>query len=569
MPNSTLFGAFPPVSDEAWLAKIEEDLKGKPFEHLCWPTDEGFTLHPYYRKADTSILGFRSMESWQIIQEIPIDDLKLAQMLIEEAQACEISVFRLYSRQGKVNLSHLEKLVHHSKSNISLDLPQTLFLAHDDFKRIKSLSVESIIYDPLAASVFGKQSLNDLSIQKIAQLYAEKGNRTKWGIDLRYVHESGGNVTQQLAFALAMVVEYMDQLSEHFDHRQVMNLFKKISINFAIGSNFFMELAKFRAFRRLFARLLEVMEVETFAPQLIAQTGLWNQTRYDVYNNLLRNTSAAMSAVLGGADAVLVSAFDKVSTTENLLSVRLARNIQHLLRAEAYLDHVKDVVAGAYYLEHITEALADASWKLFQQIEAEGGMRLAIESGTISSMLASSKQTQLEAVAKGEKAIIGINRSPNLQEVHFWKSEENEDNSRAAAHFEAVRSAIDAFGQKRNRRLTAFLLTFGDPGMRNARASFSRNLLGSGGIAIVENATPDDLTQSFVSIKELKPDIIVLCSSDADYLAQARQIFEAEDQALHILAGGMKGDWKVDAQLYAGMNVLELLTQLAHHFVNT
>jgi methylmalonyl-CoA mutase len=230
-----------------------------------------------------------------------------------------------------------------------------------------------------------------------------------------------------------------------------------------------------------------------------------NKSVYDRYTNLLRVTTEALSAVLGGCDALTVDPFG--------FDPHLALNVQRLLREEAHLDAVADPAGGSYYLEVLTDSLARAAWKLFQQIEAEGGYSHAVATGSMDKALAASRAARDKAMSSRRRVLVGVNNYPNTTEkTAGWDSEI--DVTRLAAPFERIRRRTNDHAAATGRYPKVLLLKRGDVKMKGARANFCLNFFGCAGFDIVEaeEAAGTDA------------DLIVLCSSDAEYLALAQGV---------------------------------------------
>jgi methylmalonyl-CoA mutase len=318
---------------------------------------------------------------------------------------------------------------------------------------------------------------------------AEPGSEPAGAIRADSFHDSGAHAVQELAFALAAGV---DRLAAGE---------RDVSFVFAVGSNYFFEIAKLRAARLLWAQAAQVFGVPV-CTHLHVRTATANKSLFDPYTNLLRVTTEALSAVLGGCDSLIVEPFE--------FSGRLATNLQLLLKHEAHLDQVADPAAGSYYVEWLTDALTREAWKLFQQIEALGGFSHA--QSFIEEAIAASRKTLESAVTSRRRTLVGVNNYPDLQErgvspdaaVHFaW---------RMAEPFERIRLRTQRHAQLTGKTPLVLLLTRGDVKMRIARATFCANFFGCGGFSIRESA-------------ELEPaDLVVLCSSDPEYLAFAQDI---------------------------------------------
>lgn len=329
------------------------------------------------------------------------------------------------------------------------------------------------------------------------------------------LHDAGATAVQELGYSLAEGVERLANAAN------VADAAKGIEFVFAIGSNYFLEIAKLRA-----ARLLWAQAVSAFGPtgdqarlmRIHARTSRLNKSGLDPNTNLLRVTTEAMAAAIGGCRSLTVEPFG--------FDPHLAINVQRVLKEEAHLDQVRDPAGGSYYIESLTDALAREAWKLFQQVEAEGGYQQALAGGSIEKAVAQARAAKEKAVSSRRRTLIGVNNYPNLTEKEPVAAP-GSSTPRLAEPFEKIRLRTAAHARKTGRYPQVLLLKRGDPKMKSARANFCLNFLGCSGFDVVE-------------AEELRPaDLIVLCSSDAEYVAFARDIC-AEAMVPVIVAGNPK-----------------------------
>jgi methylmalonyl-CoA mutase len=342
------------------------------------------------------------------------------------------------------------------------------------------------------------------------------------------LHEAGANVVQELGYALADGVERLDALAER--HRSVDLAAREIEFVFAAGSTFFLEIAKLRAARLLWARAVSAFRPEQEASCLMhihVRTSRRDKSIYDRYTNLLRVTTEALSAVIGGCDSLTVEPFG--------FDEHLAFNVQRILREEAHVDVPTDPGGGAYFLEVLTDSLAREAWKLFQQIDAGGGYAAQVESGAIAGAIARSRSEREKAVALRRRTLVGVNNYPNLSEKApevqrpAIQPQDTWPESRLAEPFEEIRERTTRHAHVIGRYPRVLLLKRGDRKMRMARSNFSLNFFGCAGFDVEE-------AEQF---EGQAADLIVLCSSDAEYLEFARDICPRV-QAPVIVAGNPK-----------------------------
>ena len=328
--------------------------------------------------------------------------------------------------------------------------------------------------------------------------------------------DNGATAVEELAFALAAGV---DRLAESPD---VDHAAKSLVFVFAIGSNYFFEIAKLRAARLLWARAVSAFRPAAESSgrmRIWARTALHNKSLYDPYSNLLRVTTEALSAVIGGCEWLEVRPFR--------FSDRLAVNVQRIVKEEAHMARVADPAGGSYYIEALTDALSREAWKLFQEVEAKGGYAQA--QSFIEERLAASRAGKEKAMSSRRKVQVGVNNYPDINEtLPVDERHAPEGVWRSAAVFERLRIRTEEHARKTGKRARITLLTRGDLKMRQARAQFCQNFFGCGGFEIVESA---DL--------QADADLTVLCSSDAEYPALAAEICPQAKQPV-IVAGNPK-----------------------------
>ncbi|HTV01198.1 MAG TPA: methylmalonyl-CoA mutase family protein [Luteitalea sp.] len=374
------------------------------------------------------------------------------------------------------------------------------------------------------------------------------------------IHDAGGNAVHELAWILAEAVE------RHLETGDVVTadadapaagpyLDRATEIVSAVGSAYFVEIAKLRALRRLWARALTAFPPTTSpAMRLHVRTSRANKSALDPGTNLLRVTTEAMSAVLGGADVVLVEphGFDP----------HLAVNVQHLLAEEAHLGATADPAAGAYYIEWMTDRLGAAAWALFQSIESSGGYATAARAGLREEHLEAAREARRRDVATRRRVLVGVNTYPDVESpapVPLPSPSPDDESGalhtvRLAEPFEAIRVRTSRHAAATGRIPRVHLLTRGDVVRRMARAAFSRNLFGCAGLAVSESTElPADA------------DLIVLCAADADYPALVDEIRPAVSVPL-IVAGRPASNIEcleaagVDDFIYAGIDAVATLT---------
>ena len=323
------------------------------------------------------------------------------------------------------------------------------------------------------------------------------------------LHEAGAHAVQELGYALAAGVERLSALSERQPAEAAAPL---VEFVFAVGPAYFVEIAKLRAARLLWAQAVAAFGIQgadAARMRLAVRTPRRNKSVLDPATNLLRVTTEALSAVVGGCDALTVEPFG--------FDPHLALNVQRILQDEAHLDAVADPAGGSYYVEALTDALAREGWKLFQQVEAAGGFARALSSGAVEKALSESRAARAAALASRRKVLVGVNNYPNAADKAVGAAPAPLPSplpqARLAEPLERIRRRTRAHARASGKALRVLLLTRGDAKMRSARATFCLNFFGCAGFELLEG-------------EELVPgvDLVVLCSSDPEYLALARDV---------------------------------------------
>lgn len=609
-----LFSDFSPVTTEQWMEKVTADLKGADFEKkLVWKTNEGFKVKPFYRKEDLEGLkttdalpgefpylrgNKKDNNEWLVRQEIRVDDVKEANAKALDILNKGIDSLSFHVKAKELNAAYLEILLEGIcaecvELNFSTCQGHVVDLANllVEYFQKKGYDLNklhgSINFDYLNKMlVKGKEkgSLVDTAKALIAATAALPEYRVI-NVNALTLNNAGAYIYQELGYALAWGNEYMNQLTEA--GIPAATVAKKIKFNFGISSNYFLEIAKFRAGRMLWADIVNSYLAEgdckcAAQMKIHAETSSFNLTVFDSYVNLLRTQTEAMSAALAGVDSMTVVPFDKAYETPNDFSERLARNQQLLLKEESHFDKVIDPAAGSYYIENLTVSIAKQAWDLFLAVEDEGGFYAAVKAGKVQGAVNASNKARHEAVAKRKEILLGTNQYPNFTELagekrpleavcccgggHHDTCEKDVPSlnfDRAASEFEALRLQTETSGK----RPKAFMLTIGNLAMRQARAQFSCNFLACAGYEVVDNLGFSTVEEGVEAAVAAKADIVVLCSSDDEYAEYAVPAFKAlNGRAMFIVAGAPACMDELKAAgienfIHVRVNVLETLKE--------
>ncbi|MFP4540597.1 MAG: methylmalonyl-CoA mutase family protein [Opitutales bacterium] len=478
MDNETKSGEqllteFPPHTYEMWRQAAEALLKGAPFEkRLITPTYEGFDLQPIYNQSDVESLphmaeqtpgaglhvrgpgaaGYRQ-ESWKVSQELSAaTPAELNKVILHELSQGQNELnlwFDAATRAGldpdaaaagRVGICGVSaaSVADFVKIFEGVELPYisvylraggapealaALFLAAAREKGVDPRQLTGAIeIDPLAYLVENGEVPGTLAdtldgmARVTRHVIDEQCPLQTIVVQGHPYHNGGASSVQEMAATLATAVYYLRELAAR--GLPLEELVPRLRLSLSIGSQYFIEIGKFRAMRLLWNRVLEALEVpaEQRKVHLHARTGLWNKTRRDPYVNSLRATTEAFSAVVAGVDSLHVSAFDEVVREPDEFSRRFSRNVHHVLAEECDLTKVIDPAGGSWAVEWLTGQLADRAWAEFQKIEANGGIVSVLQSGDLQKAVAATLECKRQSLAKRRDTLVGTNNYPNGQE---------------------------------------------------------------------------------------------------------------------------------------------------------
>lgn len=573
-----LFDQFPGVSYDEWRAKVEADLKGADFnKKLVWRTNEGFNVQPIYRAEDIADLkttdslpgeypyvrGTRTDNNWLTRQEIIADNAAEANKIAREVIGKGVNSlgFKVEEATEQTVATLLEGIdLNAIEVNFNCCPCKANDLAAALVKYLKDNKAEktfhgSIDFNPLRKALRHGAALNDGIVDKakaLIETVKEVPALRVVAVDSVLFCDGGAYIFQELGYALAWGAQWLTALTDA--GLTVDEVASRIKFNMGVSSNYFMELAKFRAARMLWAQIVEAYkpaDTNSAKMHVHASTSKFNQTIYDAHVNLLRSQTEAMSAALAGVDSITSVPFDTPYKTPDAFSERIARNQQFLLKEESHLDKVVDPAGGSYYVETLTVSIANEAWKLFVATDEEGFFKLVSE-GKIQAAVNESCEKRHTDVARRKEILLGTNQYPNINEraadkienkaCHCSCSNKSEEApagtalsmKRAATDFEALRLATEAAAK----RPKVFMLTIGNLAMRLARAQFSTNFFGCAGYEIIDNLGFDTVEAGIDAALEKQADVIVLCSSDDEYATLAPEAYKyLNGRAEFVVAG--------------------------------
>ena len=440
----------------------------------------------------------------------------------------------------------------------------------------------SVNYDPMGKMMAKGKDLSNFAAtaKELVDVLAPLPKYRCICVNAVELNNAGSYISQELGYALAWGNEYLNKLIEA--GVPATSAAKRIKFNFGISSNYFLEIAKFRAGRMLWANIVNEYKPECeCACKMIAhaETSTFNLTLFDAHVNLLRTQTETMSAALAGVNSITVTPFDKTYKTPDDFSERIARNQQLLLKEECHFNKVVDPAAGSYFIENLTVSIAKQAWDLFLNVEEEGGMLEAVKAGKVQEAVNASNKARHDAVSKRKEVLLGTNQFPNFNEKAGEKNPVEAQcccsgNScekpiatlnfnRAASEFETLRLQTERSGK----RPKAFMLTIGNLAMRQARAQFSCNFLACAGYEVIDNLGFPTVEEGVEAAMKAGADIVVICSSDDEYAEYAVPAFKAlNGRAMFIVAGApaCMEDLKaagIENFIHVRVNVLETLKE--------
>lgn len=477
--NLDLIKDFPPGSIKEWKENVEKDLKGQSFEKkLHTKTYEGIELKPIYTKDDVDDLtqtnnfpGFDhfmrgedaagyNLNPWTISQEIPYslaeelndalqNDLNKGQTGINVVpdHPTMLGIDADYAKEGEVgkegvSISALKSItkifngidltkfpvtINSGFSSLPLFILFSSFLKKNNFK-MKDVN-GGLLSDPLSYLLkFGSlpYSVNNIldEIKIVTESVIKSGSemRTISANGIPY-NNTGANAVQELAFTLSSGIYYMNEMIERGLTAEEVQ--KRIQLSFGVGSFYFMEVAKLRAARILWNNILNAYGVEENKREIFihARTSSYNQTTYDPHVNLLRTTTEAFSAIVGGANSITTNAFDEQLNLPKKFSRRVARNTQIILNEESHLSQVIDPAGGSFYVEKLTEEVAQTAWKMIGEIDKQGDILESLKNGYLQNKIKQTVDLREKDYKKRKAVLVGTNMYANPKEEKPVKDE--------------------------------------------------------------------------------------------------------------------------------------------------
>lgn len=520
--HTKLFSEFAPNTTQEWMDKVTADLKGADFnKKLVWRTNEGFNVQPMYRLENMKDLkyldcfpgefpyvrGNKKDNNWFIRQDIKVENVAEANKKALDILNRGVDSLGFVISDGKnFTKADMEALL----KDICLDCIEINFVLCCNkvailnmFKEVvteKGVNPESIHgginIDPITKLVLEGKFCDPHPfnvVKTTTEGTAQMKNFKSIEVGGFVFNNSGASIVQELGFSLAAGVEYLDKLTDA--GMDIKDIAPRMRFHFATGSKYFMEIAKLRAARFLWAQIVKAYNpcCDSICKMNIhAETSEWNKTVYDPNVNMLRTQTEAMSAILGGVDSFTVHPYDYIYECHpSELGERVARNQQLLLKEESHFGKIADVAGGSYYIEELTQFIAEAAWKLFLEVQEQGGMQKALESGFVQAAIKATAQKRDQDIANRKENFLGTNQFPNFNEKidkalcscilepeDFTAPDavvETLKPYRGTQAFEAMRLRTDMFAKENGHRPVVYMFPMGNLAMRKARAQFACN----------------------------------------------------------------------------------------------
>ncbi|MGB5499207.1 MAG: methylmalonyl-CoA mutase family protein [Maribacter sp.] len=533
--NKSLFSEFSPVTKQEWMEKVGIDLKGADFnKKLVWKNLSKIEIQPFYNAEDKQDYIKNTGENSQTLinyRAIAVHSAergnKLALRAIEEG----INGL-LFTVDKRISVGELLEGIDLNKITVSFILQaDAVAFATDFFELVKGQNITSenlkgfidvaIISDYLTQGNFEENLMNTAA--NLIKLATDYPNFKALTISGSEYLDSGANQVQEVAYTLSSLVFLIEKLKER--EISLQEVFDSLNFKLAIGSEYFVEIGKFRAFNSLLNEVAGKYGITEYTHTIIAKTSIWSKSVTDPHTNLLRATTEAMSAILGNVDAVLIDSYDNEFNDASDFSSRIAGNISTILKEESYLGMVANPVDGSYYIEEVSAKIAAKALELFKDIEENGGFYKSFESEVIQQHIAEIRQEKIKLISQRRLPMVGVNKYPNLMETIAASvlSSGAENNTkllrprRASLEIEAIRKTTEEFVEKTNKRPVVELTSFGNLTMRKARAAFAYDFIGVSGFIVLQEQSYSSAQEAAEQSAKSASSVVVICSSDQDY----------------------------------------------------
>lgn len=544
--------SFPQVTMEEWVKEAEKALKGKSVSKLNTVTYEGITRKPVYSENDNYDQASKQIidkSDWTVSQQLyastSFEEIN-AQLKMELESGLQSIHFATYpSTELNALLIKSQTELKTLLNDISLNQIALQVHAGPSTTTFINALIDSGMETKNLQGIIGADPISELAAtgslnQPLEQYYDEMKSNIEWKVNnapqIKTVwvqsnayHNGGANAVQELAVSMATAVEYLQQLMNR--GLTIDEASQEIAFTFSVGSDFFMELSKLRAARVLWANIVEAFGGNEEAQKMTvhATTSMFTKSNLDPYVNMLRSTTEAFSAAIGGADSINVDSFQQAN---DAFSRRIARNTHYILKEESFLDKVVDPAAGSYYVENLTNQLADEAWKLFQELDKLGGIVEALRMNFLQDRIAEVKEKRLKDVQSRKKVLVGTNMFANLQEELKWQIrtqpiEKNEhapvkvqaiSSLRLSEAFESLRYQAKLYQEKQGAAPKVALINLGSLATHKARTDFTSGFFQVGGLQPVLSPSFEDAKEIVEWVSEQNiTGYVCICGSDDTY----------------------------------------------------
>ncbi len=543
--KSFLFKEFDPISKQEWIDKAKTDLKGADFnKKLVWKNLSKIDIQPFYNTEDQQEFLNNTGESSKALtnyRSIKVKSGKKGNKLALKAVEEGMNGLLFDLKRKSISLQKLLKNIDLNKIAVSFLLRSNeveIVKEYISIVKKQNISLQDlkgyIDLDIIQKYVTTGKIKSDKfeKVEDIIEITKDYPNLKAIAISGGIYLNSGGNQVQEIAYTLNSLVCFIHIFSKN--EIKIQSIFDNLHFELAIGSEYFVEIGKFRAFNSLLHVVAKKYDVNDFSYTLTAITSKWNKSVTDANTNMLRATTETMSAILGNVDGVMVDPYDKEFNKASDFSSRIAGNIATILREESYFGKVSNPVDGSYYMEEVSAKIANKALELFKSIEKYGGYYLAFENGIIQQQIAEICLIKIKLISQRRLAMVGVNKYPNLMESidakilsdKFVKSGTKKTvltPKRAAFEIEALRKITEKLVQKTGKRPIVELTSFGNLNMRKARAAFAYDFMGVSGFDILAEKSYDNVKNAAKKSAFSNSNVVVICSSDKDYDESALQ----------------------------------------------
>ncbi len=534
--NKSLFSNFSSIPKQEWIEKAKTDLKGEDFnKKLVWKNLSDIDIPPFFTSEDKkdylkntgensqSLINYRSIDS---STEESANNLALKAieegingLLFNIIESTDVSSLLAGINLDKIAVAFILKA---HETAFAIDFFNFVTEQKIDQKNLKGYFDMELIPNYVTKGKMNSGQCN--KAVAIAELASEFPNFKAITISGTPYLDSGSNQVQEVAYTLNSLVCFVER---YFDRGiSLETIFNNLHFQLGIGSEYFIEIGKFRAFNSLLQEIAKKYGLEKFSHSLTGKTSIWSKSVTDAHTNLLRATTETMSAILGNVDGVLIDPYDKEFNEGSDFSNRIAGNIYTILKEESYFGKVDNPVDGCYYIEEISSKIANKALELFKEIEVKGGFSAAFESELIQQEIAKIRFKKIKLLSQRRLSMVGVNKYPNLMEKISSEILSDGDMNpnpkllkprRASLEIEVLRKTTEALVKNFHKRPIVELSSFGNLTMRKARAAFAYDFLGVSGFEMWQEKSYKSALEAAKKSAKSTSQVVVICSSDQDY----------------------------------------------------